>query len=209
MKKIFIISILFVTAFLFFTGCGDSPARGGTGAPSIAGRADVTPLFPESEATIQINSLEYTDLSDGSWEFKFILMTYDAISNAYIYLTSNDSVCCNLTSWTLVDSKVFTMSGGNPTITSGTDTNAYTMDDSNKGILNTFASDHGQTLTWDGNTVTITLNRMTPTWLESMYTFAGFDTFTAKKNADETRFIVKLNSSTTSEPYIFYLKKLD
>ena len=204
MKKIFIISIIFVTSLLFLAGCGDSPASGRTG------RADTSPLFPESEATIPMNSIDLSNLSDGTWEFKMVYVTtYNTPNGTSIYLPGGGSVGCNVNSWTWVDSFTFTKSGSTLTVTSGTNTKVYTMDDANKVMVNSYAANHGASLTWNGNTLTISANETSTYMVTAAFEDSARTYFTTKKNTAGTRFIVKSNSSTTSKPNIHYLKKLN
>ena len=205
MKKIFIISILFVTSFLFLAGCG-----GTSGAVNITGSADTTPLFDESEAPITISSLALSDISDGTWEFKMIYVhTYDTPDGTTIDLPKGGSVGCNVNSWTWVQTLVFTKSGSTTNVTSGTKTTVYTMDDVNKALVNSYAANHGESLTWDGNTLTITKSTRSDYMITAMCRDSEYSYYTTKKNTAGTRFIVKYNNSTTSEPNIYYLKKLD
>ncbi len=205
MKKIFIISILFVTSLLFLAGCGHT-----TGATNITGSADTTPLFDENEAPITINSIALSDLSDGTWEYKRVSVhTYSTPNGTSIFLPSGGSVGCNVNSWTWVTSLTFTKSGSTLTVTSGTDTDVYTMDDANKAMVNTYAANHGASLSWDGNTLTVTTTTTSTYSIEVMCENSGESYYTTKKNTAGTRFIVKYNYSTTSEPKIYYLKKLN
>ena len=198
MKKIFIISILFVTSLLFLAGCGQT-----TGAVNITGSADTTPLFNESEAPITINSIALSDLSDGTWEFKNVYVhSYNTPSGTTIYLPGSGSVGCNVNSWTWVTSLTFTKSGSTLTVTSGTDTDVYTMDDANKAMVNTYAANHGASLSWDGNTLTVTTTTTSTHSIETMCERSGYSYYTTKKNTAGTRFIVKYNYSTTSQPNI-------
>ena len=205
MKKIFIISILFVTSFLFFTGCGHT-----TGATNVTGSADTTPLFDESEAPITIDSLALSDLSDGTWEYKFVYVyTYSTPHGETIYLPGGGTVGCNVNSWAWFHSLTFTKSGSTITVTSGTKTNVYTMDDANKAIVNTYAANQGESLTWDGNTLTITRSTSSDYMITSMFEDSEQDYYITKKNTAGTRFIVKPNYSPSSGQNIQYLKKLD
>ena len=206
MKKIFIISILFVTSLLFLAGCG-----GTSGAVNITGSADTTPLFAENEAPITMTSaLTLSDLSDGTWEYKYVYVhTYSTPYNKSISLPNGSSIGCDIDSWTWVNSFTFTKSGTNLTVISGTNTHVYTMDDANKAMLNGYAATHGESLTWNGNTLTITRNAGSTYMVTSTFEDSARTYYTTKKNTAGTRFIVKPNYSTTSEPNINYLKKLD
>ena len=206
MKKLINISILLLTALLFFAGCGQT-----TGATNVTGSADTTPLFDESEAPITISSLALSDISDGTWEFKMIYVhTYDTPDGTTIALPKGGSVGCNVNSRTWVNTLVFTKSGSTITVTSGTDTHVYTMDDVNKALVNSYAANHGESLTWDGNTLTITRSTSSDYMVTTaMCRDSGYSYYTTKKNTAGTRFIVKYNYSTASEPNIYYLKKVN
>lgn len=205
MKKLINISILLLTALLFLAGCGQT-----TGATNITGSADTTPLFNESEAPITISSLALSDLSDGTWEYKHVYVhTYNTPYNQSIHLPNGSSIGCDVNSWTWVDSFTFTKSGTTLTVTSGTDTHVYTMDDANKAMLNSYAATHGESLTWNGNTLTITEDAGTAYMVTAMCEHSQQSYNTTKKNLAGTRFIVKSNSSTISEPSIDYLKKVN
>ncbi len=206
MKKIFIISILFVTSLLFLAGCG-----GTSGAVNITGSADTTPLFAENEAPITMTSaLTLSDLSDGTWEFKNVYVhSYNTPDNHSIRLPNGSSIGCDVNSWTWVDSFTFTKSGTNLTVISGTDIHVYTMDDANKAMLNGYAATHGESLTWNGNTLTISEDETIAYMVTVAFENSGYSYYTTKKNTAGTRFIVKSNYSTTSEPKIYYLKKLN
>ena len=83
------------------------------------------------------------------------------------------------------------------------------MDDVNKALVNSYAANHGESLTWDGNTLTITKSTRSDYMITAMCRDSEYSYYTTKKNTAGTRFIVKYNNSTTSEPNIYYLKKLD
>lgn len=205
MKKLINISILLLTALLFLAGCGQT-----TGATNITGSADTTPLFDESEAPITISTLALSDLSDGTWEYKHVYVhTYSTPESKTIYLPEGGSVDCNVNSWTWVESFTFTKSGSDLTVTSGINVEVYTMDDANKATLNSYAATHGESLTWNGNTLTITTNTSTAYMVTAMCRNSEYSFYTTKKNTAGTRFIVKSNSSTTSKPNINYLKKVN
>ncbi len=205
MKKLINISILLLTALLFLAGCGQT-----TGATNITGSADTTPLFDESEAPITISTLALSDLSDGTWEYKHVYVhTYDTPYNKSISLPNGSSIGCDVNSWTWVESFTFTKSGSDLTVTSGINAEVYTMDDANKAMLNSYAATHGESLTWNGNTLTITTTTRTAYMVTAMCENSHQSYNTTKKNTAGTRFIVKSNYSTASEPNIYYLKKLD
>ncbi len=205
MKKLINISILLLTALLFFAGCGQT-----TGATNITGSADTTPLFDESEAPITISSLALSDISDGTWEYKHIYVyTYDTPQGETIHFPGGGSVGCNINSWVWFHSLTFTKSGSNITVTSGTNTNVYTMDDVNKAFVNTYAANQGESLTWDGNTLTVTRSTRSNYMVTAMCESSLRSYNTTKKNSAGTRFIVKYNYSTASEPNINYLKKIN
>ena len=205
MKKLINISILLLTALLFFAGCGQT-----TGPTNVTGSADTSQLFDESEAPITIDSLALSDISDGTWEYKLVYVhTYSTPYNQSITLPNGSSIGCDVNSWTWVHSFTFTKSGTTLTVTSGTDTEVYTMDDANKAMLNSYAATHGESLTWNGNTLTLTGNVGTAYMVTAMCNASQQSYNTTRKNTAGTRFIVKANSSTDSEPSIQYLKKLD
>ena len=83
------------------------------------------------------------------------------------------------------------------------------MDDANKAMLNSYAATQGESLTWNGNTLTITRNEGTAYMVTAMCESSQQSYNTTKKNLAGTRFIVKSNSSTISEPSIDYLKKVN
>lgn len=203
MKKIFSISILFLVACLLFTACGPG-AGGGTG------NADFTPLFSESEAPIVINSLALSDLSDGTWEFKFYRpFEYSTPESKTIYFSNGGgSVSCHVTSCTWVYTQVFTKSGSNITVTSGTDVDTYTMDNENKALVNAYASNHGLSLSWNGNTLTTTdTTYLFDTWINTMFERSAESYYTTKKNTAGTRYTVIDNFTNITKHTSYFLKK--
>ena len=210
MKKIFNFSILLMLTLAFFVSCGH--ATGGNGNES--GRADTSPLFQESEADKGIPSLALSDLSDGTWEFKSVYFArYDDPYEVRVYMQDWSYVNCDITSiFTFVVSLKFSISGGNVTCISQTETDEYTMDDENKAKLINLAASHNQPLTWNGNTVTV--KRTVPAhdgYLNHMFEQSTYSTFTTKKNDAGTCYLIASigNLEIYSCTQSYYLKKLD
>lgn len=173
------------------------------------GGADTSPLFDESEVTDTINSLDLSDLSDGSWKLKLVyLVTYKSPSQTSVRSADNSSsVQLDILSQGRIESREFTISSGNANYTSGTDVRTYDMNDDNKAKLNNFATAQGISLSWDGNNAIITNESTSNVIFLSMCQVAKKSGYIAKKNAEGTRFIVKHHNNNDSNHEIYYLMK--
>ena len=171
--------------------------------------ADKSPLFNESEATETITSLDLSDLSDGSWSIKLVyLVTYKSPCETSVRTPDNaSSVKLDVLSQGRIETRAFTVTGGTSSFTAGTDIREYNMDDANKAKLSEFASDHGLSLSWNGNTADIAFDSTSGVIFSSMCQTAKKSGYIAKKNAQGTRYIVKHHNDSDTNRETYYLMK--
>ena len=206
MKKALKVLFFMMLAAVLFVSCGQ--ATGGSGSGNSA---DDTPLFTESEASVQINSISINDLSDGEWEFmnSYYSNHPTTTSSFSVNIGSGNSISCDCTAWKMVIRQTLTVSGGTASGFTGTETCEYTMDATNKATLDAYAATKGVTLTWSGNTVIITKNDTSNYWFNKMVTSstASSSYLVLRKNPAGTCFLRKSNYETANSYDRYYLKK--
>lgn len=208
MKNVLKIVFFMMLVAVLLVSCGQVTGGNGSGSGNSA---DDTPLFNESEASIQIDSISINDLSDGEWEFmnSYYSNHPNRTSSLNVNIGGGNSITCDCTAWKMVFRQTLTVSGGTASGFTGTETCEYTMDATNKATLDAYAATKGVTLTWSGNTVIITKNDTSNYWFNKMVTSstASSSYLVLRKNSSGTCFLRKTNYDRADSYDRYYLKK--